>query len=175
MLVHTALTTHKEPKNLLVITDDKVSFQTELDRYKFLKLEVRIVESSKLLSTLQNEKDGSLDVVIIGCEIENDKTVFAHVNRILTNEGLTSLKGDFTRLEILASEFRIAMPYLVNSLEKSATILLFGTKFYHPTADINLQRADFLDGCSYYNSDIQNASFVMPNFIKSEIKEFVKN
>jgi len=32
--------------------------------------------------------------------------------------------------------------------------LMLASRFYHPTADINLQRADLTDGYAYYNSDI---------------------
>ena len=175
MLVHTALATHKEPETILVITDNKDEVQTELNRHKFLKLKTKIVRVSKMLEALQNSEENSLDVLIIDGEIANCKTIFAHSNRILTAQGLISVRGNFEILRVLASEFIIAMPYIVNSIQEKSTTLLFGSKFYHPTADINLQRADFLDGCNYYNSDIRNGSFIMPNFIKSEIKEFVKN
>ena len=175
MLVHTALTAHKEPEAVLIITDNRESIQRELDRYKFLKLDLTISSTADILETLQNTTENSLDVVIIDGEIGNSLTIFAHSNRALKRDGLISTRGDFATLKVLASEFRIAMPYLVNSLEEKSTTLLFGSKFYHPTADINLQRADFIEGCNYYSSDIQYSAFIMPNFIKSKIKEFVKN
>ena len=39
---------------------------------------------------------------------------------------------------------------------------IIASKRYHPTADINLQRADLLDGLNYYSAEIHNASFVFP-------------
>ena len=39
---------------------------------------------------------------------------------------------------------------------------ILASKKYHPTADINLQRSDLLDGLDYYSSEIQLASFVFP-------------
>ena len=154
---------------------NKDSIQNELDKHKFLKLNVEISSTDKILETLQDSDENSFDVVIIDAEIENCLTIFAHSNRVLKSNGLISTKGNFETLRVLASEFRIAMPYLVNDLSEKSTTLLFGSKFFHPTADINLQRADFIDNCNYYNSDIQYSSFVMPNFIKSKIKEFVRN
>jgi spermidine synthase len=171
MLVHTALTTHKEPQTILVITDEVSEFQAEFDKHKFLNLDIKFSEN---LETIQDAESDSKDIIIISKKVE-DKKIFAHSSRVLKSNGLISTCGDFSTLEDLASEFRIAMPYLVNSLDEKSTTLLFGSKFFHPTADINLQRADFLDDCKYYNSDIHTASFIMPNFIKSAIKDFVKN
>jgi spermidine synthase len=39
---------------------------------------------------------------------------------------------------------------------------ILASKKYHPTADLNLQRADLLDGLDYYSAEIQLASFVFP-------------
>ena len=39
---------------------------------------------------------------------------------------------------------------------------IIASKKYHPTADLNLQRADFLDDLEYYSSEIHIASFVFP-------------
>jgi len=174
MLVHTALNTHKEPTQILIITDNKKDFQLELDKHKFLNLATTFANSKNGFETLQNSKIESFDVIILA-SISDEVKMFGHSNRVLKNKGLISAVGNLDSLKNLASEFRIAMPYLVNSLEEKSETLLFGSKFYHPTADINLQRADFVDNCNYYNSDIQNSSFIIPNFIKSEIKDFVKN
>jgi spermidine synthase len=169
MLVHTALATHKEPKRVLVISENRTEIETEFSRERFINLEV----SFSNLEIVPEFSENEFDVAII--EEKPSKLDFAHLKRVLSNEGVLTMVGDFETLENLASEFRIAMPFLVNSLEITSEILLLGSKFYHPTADINLQRADFLDGCEYYNSDIHVASFVMPNYIKSQIREFVKN
>lgn len=175
MLVHTALNSHKEPEKVLVISNSQSEVQEELAKHKFLKLDVQLSTTNILLETLQNGKDDFFDAIIIDEVISDNKVIFAHANRILKSDGLLTLKGDFSTLKTLASEFRIAMPFFVNSLEEKSETLLFGTKTYHPTADINLQRADFLDNCNYYNSDIHNSSFVVPNYIKNEIKDFVRN
>jgi len=51
---------------------------------------------------------------------------------------------------------------------------IMGSKLYHPTADMILQRADLIDGLKYYNSDIHKASFILPNYIKQELGELYK-
>jgi spermidine synthase len=45
---------------------------------------------------------------------------------------------------------------------------MLASRFYHPTADINLQRADLTDGFAYYNSDIAIAAFATPTQINNE-------
>jgi len=174
MLVHTALNTHKEPTQILIIADNQQEFQLELNKHKFLNLETTFAEEKKGFETLQNSSPETFDIIILA-SMSDEVKMLAHSNRVLKNKGLISAIGDFQALKTLASEFRIAMPYFVNSLDEKSETLLFGSKFYHPTADINLQRADFLDKCNYYNSDIQNSSFVVPNFIKNAIKDFVRN
>jgi spermidine synthase len=176
MLIHTPLSTHKEPVKILIFSDRADEVEIELNRYKFLELQSRIVSTDDILETLQKEDSETLDTIIFDTKLsENQKVIFAHSSRVLSKKGLLSIIGTFGDLEILSSEFRIAMPYLVVNFEKASETLLFGSKFYHPTADINLQRSDFLDGCNYYNSDIHTTSFVMPNHIKAEIRGFVKN
>ena len=174
MLVHTALNTHKEPAQILILTNNEKEFQLELDKHKFLDLEVTFSTSQNGLTLLKNTSPETFDI-IISDSVSDEVKIFAHSNRVLRNKGLISTSGNLESLKTLSAEFRIAMPYLVNNLELQSEVLLFGSKFYHPTADINLQRADFLDNCNYYNSDIQNSSFVLPNFIKNSIKDFVRN
>ena len=62
-------------------------------------------------------------------------------------------------------------PYNIGN---GATALL-SSKEYHPTADINLQRADMLDGLSYYNCDVHPAAFAMGNYIRKEYLGIIKN
>ena len=175
MLIHVPLTTHKEPKSLLIISDNRENIASELAKHQFLDLNTTYIETAKSFEKLQNFQNGEFDIVILDFVPKSDKSFFAHLNRVLTNEGLISSRGDFQTLNTTSSEFRIAMPYFVNSLTKSSEVLILASKFYHPTADINLQRSDFLDGCNYYNSDIHIASFTMPNYIKKEIAGFVRN
>ena len=63
------------------------------------------------------------------------------------------------------------MPY---NLGNAATSLLV-SKEYHPTADVNLHRADMLDGVDYYNCDVHPAAFAMGNYIRKEYLGIIKN
>jgi spermidine synthase len=172
MLIHTPLNTHKEPENIAFIGTDKELYEAELQKQKFLKPSVTYIET---MDQLQSVDSSSLDVLIVDTILEDDKRFFAHLNRVLNDKGLLSLNGDLNQLAPVAEEFLIAMPHLVYSFESSTKQLIFGSKFYHPTADIVLQRSDFIDDLSYYNSDIHTSSFVLPNWIKSQIKSSVKN
>lgn len=53
--------------------------------------------------------------------------------------------------------------------------LFLASKEYHPTADVILQRADMIDGLSYYNCDVHVASFAMGNYIRKEYLGIIKN
>jgi len=172
MLIHTPINTHKEPQKVAVIGNDIDSYKEEFKKQHFLNLEINYIDS---LQQLQDIESASLDVIIVDTILESDKRFFAHLNRALNDKGLLSLNGDLNNLAPVAEEFLIAMPYLIYSFESATKPLIFGSKFYHPTADIILQRSDFIDNLSYYNSDIHTASFTMPNWIKSQIREIVKN
>ncbi len=52
---------------------------------------------------------------------------------------------------------------------------VLASKYYHPTADINLQRADLTDGFEVYNSDLHVASFALPTYIKKRYLGIIKN
>jgi len=51
---------------------------------------------------------------------------------------------------------------------------MLASRFYHPTADINLQRADLTEGFAYYNSDIAIAAFSVPTFVYKEYLGIIK-
>jgi spermidine synthase len=121
--------------------------------------------------------DSAYDVVI--SEMASDAALFAHVNRVLkddgqfvtTHEPLDDVKSNKSLMQILGNYFKVIMPY---NLGTGSTALL-ASKEYHPTADINLHRADMIDGLSYYNCDIHIAAFAMPNYIRKEYLGVIKN
>ena len=168
MLVHVPFATHKEPQKVAIVSENREKIEREIEKEIFLNLEITFTND---IGGLDSD---SFDIAILDTVPTDDK-IFPHLNRVLKKDGLVATRGDFQTLKNIAPEFRIAMPYLVHSLEKSSEILILASKQYHPTADIVLQRSDFLDGCHYYNSDTHIASFVMPNYIKKEIAQFVKN
>jgi spermidine synthase len=74
-------------------------------------------------------------------------------------------------LKIFGDFFKIAMPYRFEmySYPGCNWNFIFGSKKYHPVADMILQKADLLENLKYYNSDIHKASFVLPQYIKKEL------
>ncbi len=115
-----------------------------------------------------------------------DPAFYAQVNRVLKDDGLMALQGGSYWMDLdghkkilrtAANLFTIAMPYRYQMYCYPGVNwnFILASKKYHPTADINLQRADLLEGNRYYTSDIHKASFVVPKYIKKELLGIAKN
>ena len=140
------------------------------------------------LEFLANAKEKSYDIVILNRFDElylDDKAVMTHVNRILTEKGLAvmdagsqlfDMAGHKEVLSALCNEFKIVMPFRYTSMVRTGGEQWFalGSKFFHPTADINLQRADLTDGFTWYNSDVHVAQFALPTSTFNLLKEYIK-
>jgi len=174
MMVHVPMCTHPEPQNVLVVSDAPEALQTELARHG---AEVIVTHAPATLDALREIADGSFDVVL--CEAEVDAAVAGHVSRVLGSEGVVSMRhplleevqSNTVLLGALGNYFKVIMPY---RLWNEQTLLL-ASKGNHPTADINLHRADMLDGLQYYNSDIHPAAFAMPNYIRKTYLGIIRN
>lgn len=175
MMVHIPLCTHKEPKTVLSISDNRL-IQDELGRYK--GTESVVIPSSDVLGALRDTADKSMDVLLMDM-MSDDSAVLAHVNRILKEEGLCVMRHpdlenrgeNATLMQILGNYFKIIMPYHVGD----GTTLLLCSKEYHPTADLILQRSDLLEGHSYYNCDIHIAAFAMPQYVRKNYLGIIRN
>jgi len=177
MLTHIPICTHKEPKRVLVISDsDKI--QDELNKYSDIEPIDRVdtIRTKNPLESFNSLEPKSYDVAIVDSrDFGADREFWIELTKLLTNQGVVSslmsnLISDELKakeeLETLGAIYKIVMPYRYeepNSLK--CEFMLLASRFYHPTADINLQRADLTDGFRYYNSDIAIASFSMPTFI----------
>jgi spermidine synthase len=164
MITHVPLCTHKEPKKVLVIGENK--FANELDRYELEKID--IVNSIEEINDKYDVIISTLDVSDSTNELYislNDDGVMATLS---TNydDNSDRLKAD---LNSFGEKFWITMPY---SFED--TTLILSSKKYHPTADIVLQRSDLLDNLSYYNSELQLASFIYPTYITTDLTGVAK-
>ena len=171
MLTHVSMCTHKKPDNVLVVGSNEFKILDELKKYEDCK-----VETSEHIESFG---DCSFDVVIVDLAGNQDDAFYEHVNRVLKVDGLMVTDGgDYLEdiaahrdvLATVAKNFIIAMPYQVRN--KS---FILASKKYHPTADIILQRADFLEGLSYYNCDMHLASFVKPTSIHKALLGVAKN
>jgi len=147
--------------------------------------------SFRICDTLQfltDAKERHYDIVIINRFDElylDDKVVMAHVNRILTEKGLVvmdagsqlfDMSGHKEVLSALCNEFKIVMPFRYTSMVRVGGEQWFalGSKFFHPTADVNLQRADLTDGLTWYNSDLHIAQFALPTATFNHLKEYIR-
>ena len=170
MKVHTALNTHKEPINVLLVGENK-AVEAEIKRHDCVK-NLKVVKKDEVESLGIK----SFDVVIA------DEFNEAFV-QILKDDGLAvidavsyfdDLDAHKETLKRAGEGFYIAMPFRIDSGKSVMTPVLVSKK-YHPTADINLQRADLMDGLNYYNSDIHIASFVKPTYIFKALLGVAKN
>jgi len=173
MMVHVPLCTNKNPQNVLIVSENADAMVKEIQKHT--DIECKVIASN--LDALRDEEDKSYDVVI--SEMDADSVAFAHINRALKEDGLLvtthlsldEVEANKSMMQILGNYFKILMPY---NLGNGQTALL-GSKEYHPTADIILQRSDMLDNLSYYNCDIHIASFAMGNYIRKEYLGIIKN
>jgi len=173
MMVHVPLCTHKEPENVLILSDNAAKLELEVARHNEIK--ATILPAS--IDALRGANDASFEVVL--CEIPCDAAVIAHLGRVLSEDGLLmsvhpsleNITENKIIMEIMAKYFKIIMPCRL----EDGTTLLLASKSYHPTADVILQRADMLDGLNFYNCDVHPASFAMGNYIRKEYLGVIKN
>jgi len=176
MMVHIPMCTHKNPASVLALSEQNDLLQKELERYRGITSV--ILGSNNLLETLRTQADKSADVAMIDT-VSGDGAVFAHLNRILKDDGLAvmchpdldDLQSNINLMQILGNYFKIIMPY---RLEDGTTLLLC-SKEYHPTADVILQRSDLLEGHQYYNCDIHVAAFAMPQYVRKNYLGIIRN
>jgi spermidine synthase len=173
MMTHLPLCSHKEPKSVLIISDNADELEKEIQKYdniNYKSMACGVDEISKA-------QDNSYDVVI--CEDNIDAFIATHINRVLKDDGLLATthpsldetKTNKTLMQTLGNYFKIIMPYNIGN----CLTALLASKEYHPTADIILQRADMLDGLEYYNCDVHIGSFAMGNYIRKEYLGIIKN
>lgn len=182
MLTHIPLCTHAEPKNIITI-DASAKMLSELGKYS--DLSITNLTNDNAIATLSGMDEGSSDVIIVANSNFSDNDIFwGLANRILTNKGLAvamasslmSHQADAqNELKSIGSLFRIVMPYSFYSDDDKVSYAYMATKFYHPTADINLQRADLTDGHEYYNCDIAISAFTMPTAIRKRFLGLIKS
>ncbi|DAB33309.1 MAG TPA: spermidine synthase [Sulfurospirillum sp. UBA12182] len=171
MLLHVPLCSHKEPKNVLVLTDNR-AFQAEFDRYEEIEFFVVEKDYQKIIEGIREKE---YDVVILDAKEKFNPLLVAQINRVLKEDGLAvalvkdvkSATADFGAL------FDIVMPYRFITLDGFGEAV-FASKKFHPTADLILQRSDLLEGVEYYNTEIHLASFALPNFMRKELQGIYK-
>jgi spermidine synthase len=173
MMVHVPLCTSKDPKKVLIISDNASDFETEVAKHTDIQADA----IGANLDALRGAKDAEYDVII--SELDADAAGYAHMNRVMkadgilvtTNPSLDEVDENKKIMEILGKYAKIIMPFRVSE----GKMALLASKEYHPTADIILQRTDMLDNLEYYNCDVHPAAFAMGNNIRKEYLGIIKN
>ena len=184
MLIHIPLCSHKNPENVLIISDDAAGVNTETARHDDMNFTV--LATAKAESMVSDAADDSFDVIIFDTILNLDKAFLAHLNRVTKSDDLivskvdgfmSNLDATRTTMQALGEYFRMVMPYSFDANQESnerATLML-ASKFFHPTADVILHRTDMIDGLSYYNCDVHPATFVQPNYVRTALKGVALN
>ena len=109
----------------------------------------------------------------------------ANVNdfaKMLENDGILILKSAHILLDTLKvkaqleslQDFRVKMPFYA-PLSLLQDCYIFASKVYHPTADIQLQRADMLEDLRYYHANLHLSAFTLPKLARSEFFGVARN
>jgi len=186
MLTHVAFNTHAEPKRVLVINGAK-RVGKELEKYGSVT-EIINIDDIDTIAKLKGLGAKKFDIAIVSTPKYTDSREFwIELTKLLDAKGVVSIemsniitKVDSTKteLKVAGAIYPIVMPYRYERATDGEIItseyLMLASRFYHPTADINLQRADLTDGFAYYTSDVTIASFTVPKFVYSEYLGLIK-
>jgi len=186
MLTHVPFNTHKDPKSILVINGGK-RIQRELEKYNNHR-EIIHIDGSDTIEKLAALGAKSFDIAIVSTsEFINRREFWIELTKLLDPKAVVSIEMSNIfvnpqqakeELKLVGKIYPIVMPYryekAANDTMISSEYLMLASRFYHPTADINLQRADLTDGYAYYNSDIAIAAFAVPSFIYRDYMGIIK-
>lgn len=128
----------------------------------------------------QNAKENPVkyDIVVL-----LDSNLKANAYAALLNaEGILVVKSphillDTNKVRMLLEsleDFRVKMPFYA-PLSLLQDCYVFASKLYHPTADIQLQKADMLEDLLYYHANLHLSAFVLPKVVKSALLGVAKN
>ena len=168
MMVHVPMCSHKDINKILVVGDVTEDFKNELSKH-----ECKNVTYSDELNV-----DDKFDIILYNKDVPTELEM-ANVERCIEpKKGIFVTKASFIskdldvskkELENVGKNFWICMPYSFGH-----NTLIFASKKYHPQSEIVLQVSDLLEGCEYYNTELQNSAFVYPSYIAKEITGIAK-
>ncbi|MEF3191427.1 MAG: hypothetical protein K6347_02605 [Campylobacterales bacterium] len=194
LLVHTALCTHPEPKRVLVVGGDgsevaevvRHGIQPDWLPFDAIQIiETFFPERSTLIDQARciDAPAQSYDVIIVA---ELYGHCFDGLANYLSERGLATIKATSSLHEPVAAReelartaepFWIAMPFLPATpwARAMGEFYIFCSRHYHPTADLLLQRADFLEGVQVYTPELHVASFTLPRYLVTHFRGIAKN
>ncbi len=186
MLVHIPMCTHQMPQKILVVGGCE-NIDKELSKYNLSLDIIHILDSdTDMVKKLQKLEESNFDVIIIASNMGSRRDFWIEVSKHLESKGvIASVMSNLVldnqnakdELNQIGAIYRIVMPYRYESMKDgvmATEYMVLASRFYHPTADIHLQRADLTDGFEYYNSDIAISAFQMPTFINKEYLGIIK-
>jgi len=160
MIVHVPLCVHEDPIEALFVTHHPSELQLQAQKHSL----------KATLSADKIEGSSCFDVIIVD-EFVSEEMLQKAVSA-LREKGVLVIRSADSRIKddlaMLGANFRIVMPYHHQNF-------IFASNFYHPTADLILQKSDLLDGLYYYNSEIHVAEFVLPTKMKEYLRGHLKN
>ncbi len=183
MLVHVPVCTHADPKRILVIGGCD-NIRNELGKYSIFE-EIVHLDAEGAVASLGALGTKNFDVAIVADDrFGGDREFWIELTKLLDAKGLVSApmsnlilaqERAETELKTLGAIYRIVMPYRYEREgDLVSSYMVLASRFYHPTADLNLQRADLTDGYRYYNSDIAVAAFQTPTFVNQRYLGIIK-
>jgi spermidine synthase len=186
MLVHIPVCTHADPKSVLQVGGCD-NLHAEIQKHKTIETITRL-EAGEAVAKMTEIEAGSFDIVIVAVEdFKSDRLFWGLVNRVLSDKGVATTMSSLLlteeaavreELTLAGEHFKIVMPYRYEALAHDGHLLcknlLLVSHHYHPTADINLQRADLTDGFHYYNSDIAIGAFHLPTVVRTTYAGLIK-
>jgi len=179
MLTHIPICTHAQPQKILIVGEES-KVDNQLALYRGLEI-VTVQNSAEALAKLDEK---SFDVAIITDKSNlTDRLFIGLIHKVMTPKGVVSAVASNmfaqenafeNELKTLGECFKIVMPCRYEDSELRMQNLLIASNSYHPTADINLQRADLTEGYEYYNSDIAIGAFMLPSAIRKRYAGLLK-
>lgn len=167
MMVHVPMCSHKDIKKVLVVGDADEDFKAELAKHecKDITYSENLNVEGEFDIILYNKTPDELEMANVERCLEQSKGIFCCVGTFIYKD----IEAAKKELETVGKNFWICMPYSF-----SHNTLIFASKKYHPQAEIVLQVSDLLEGCNYYNTELQNSAFVYPSYITKGITGIAK-
>lgn len=205
LLAHLSACSHKNPKRVLIVGSFNLELAFEFlchdtIQVDFLQFDLKILES--LISFLphykevmeserfqiipqlgeeflaQNTQESSVRydiIILLGASINSYAKLLSDDGILImqTTQILLDVQKVKMQLESLG-DFAVKMPFYA-PLSVLQDCYIFASKLYHPTADIQLQRADMLEGLKYYHANLHLSAFVLPKAVRSALLGVAKN
>jgi spermidine synthase len=201
-IVHTALCSHPEASNILVLGYDTLSIDKILKHNDVKNITVICDENIKnaieenfykltvntKIKILKDIKDSDSDVkydVIINTSVNITPLSYATIIKYSKKDTIfvsysknhkSQIKEQILEMKDIGAFYKIVMPFSfeMNLCADGVSCCIFASNKYHPCADIILHKSDLLEDLEYYNSELHQSSFIFSTNINKEYKNIIK-